>query len=735
MASGSVGSIFVDLLLRDTRYSSGLNKARKQTGLFSNAIKSDIKSIGFTFASAFSVTELVRYSDTFKAMQGRLGLVTNGLMDMKVVQAGLLDVANRTRQPLADITNLYSRLVQFVPEGERGMYDFMGVVESVSSALAITGEASLSAQAALVQFTQAIGTNFQAAGQELRSLQEQAPRLTKALVDALGGGTKSLQTLKEEGKLTRESVLKALSGTSEAGRKLREEMAKIPVTIGQAFTKLDNAFLNFIGTNDNMQAGISSVTQLVTLLASNFDKVAKVAILAGTAIGVKFLAPILSTNIALIATGVDATIATVGLGRLAFGSTSASLAMTGLLGATRALNLALYTFGGPIGIAAIAVVTALTLHTNKADEAETKYIKSLQQISNNFIDFNKKSSEAKKAAIADSQARVDAIKKEVLALRPLIDEYINLAKNASVFTKMKLGALEILGKMGIGESPSEMLERLKAGQKSWIEGQRSIADKLKPATKAIEEQSDSVKELDRLYEKYQYIIEGVTKGQEKYGDAQEALAKLHKNGRITQEQMTEALKTYKMELDGTTKMSKNAAESMQSYFADFLFDPFKDGLDGMLTSFGDVIKKMLAEAEAARLAKALFGDLVEGGTGKGIVGSTLTDFFSNFSGMFANGGRIGSGEWGIVGENGPEIAVGGTSGKTIIPQSKISGSGSGIVVNVINNGNSSVSTKPGTNGADLDVIIDNKVAKLIGSKGSSSNKAMNSYNSRKLIVR
>jgi hypothetical protein len=65
----------------------------------------------------------------------------------------------------------------------------------------------------------------------------------------------------------------------------------------------------------------------------------------------------------------------------------------------------------------------------------------------------------------------------------------------------------------------------------------------------------------------------------------------------------------KIEEDNTlTEYAKSAAQNMQSYFADFLFDPFKDGVEGMAKNFALVIHKMITEAAAANLMKSLFGD-------------------------------------------------------------------------------------------------------------------------------
>lgn len=54
-----------------------------------------------------------------------------------------------------------------------------------------------------------------------------------------------------------------------------------------------------------------------------------------------------------------------------------------------------------------------------------------------------------------------------------------------------------------------------------------------------------------------------------------------------------------------TVFAEQAARNMQDAFADFLFDPFKDGLDGMLKGFADILRRMAAEAAAAKIFESL----------------------------------------------------------------------------------------------------------------------------------
>jgi hypothetical protein len=87
-----------------------------------------------------------------------------------------------------------------------------------------------------------------------------------------------------------------------------------------------------------------------------------------------------------------------------------------------------------------------------------------------------------------------------------------------------------------------------------------------------------------------------------------------------------------------TEMSVEAAKSTQQAFADFLFDPFSEGLGGMVQSFGVAIQRMVANAAAAQLGKYLFGDFANGGSVGGVAGSLI----SGIGGM-VGGGSIASG--------------------------------------------------------------------------------------------
>lgn len=112
------------------------------------------------------------------------------------------------------------------------------------------------------------------------------------------------------------------------------------------------------------------------------------------------------------------------------------------------------------------------------------------------------------------------------------------------------------------------------------------------------------------------------------------------------DRMGEALKEPFTEL---TPYAEQAARNMQDTFAEFLFDPFQDGIKGMLKGFIDVIRRMVAEAAAAKI----FGSKKSGGFG---LGDFITGVVGGlFGGGKAAGGPVSAGTSYLVGERGPEL--------------------------------------------------------------------------------
>lgn len=99
-----------------------------------------------------------------------------------------------------------------------------------------------------------------------------------------------------------------------------------------------------------------------------------------------------------------------------------------------------------------------------------------------------------------------------------------------------------------------------------------------------------------------------------------------------------------------------AARNMQDAFADFLFDPFSEGLGGMVQSFAKTLQKMAAQAAASQIFQ-MIGSWASSYSGTGsswinAVGSAI----GGMAGGRAGGGPVAAGSMYRVGEGGrPEL--------------------------------------------------------------------------------
>lgn len=136
--------------------------------------------------------------------------------------------------------------------------------------------------------------------------------------------------------------------------------------------------------------------------------------------------------------------------------------------------------------------------------------------------------------------------------------------------------------------------------------------------------------------------------------------------------MTTVIEEAEAPLSQMTVFAEQAARNMQSAFADFFYS-MDGGLQGLLGSFVDTIRRMVAELAAQELLRAFFtwGSGLGGGVGN--LSSTLLGRLP----ARASGGPVSAGRPYMVGERGPEVFVPGASG-SILPNG---GDGMTIVIN------------------------------------------------------
>lgn len=150
---------------------------------------------------------------------------------------------------------------------------------------------------------------------------------------------------------------------------------------------------------------------------------------------------------------------------------------------------------------------------------------------------------------------------------------------------------------------------------------------------------------------------------------------------------TKSPANQKLEKDSkeTTSQIQKDFESLGGSIESKLVDSL-DMVGGKFTSFKDLAKGILSDINQTLLKQALqgfgatgqggmvnnllgsLGGLFSGGAGGGSgIGSLISGAASMFGGFFADGGTLKPGKFGIVGENGPELAFAGNSPLNIMP--------------------------------------------------------------------
>jgi hypothetical protein len=191
----------------------------------------------------------------------------------------------------------------------------------------------------------------------------------------------------------------------------------------------------------------------------------------------------------------------------------------------------------------------------------------------------------------------------------------------------------------------------------------AVVDAYEKGQKAIKDHTERTEAFNRVQEST------FTDGQKLLNDYQTSVETLRKSlnaGDINQTQYDDVMSGLDTGLskaqdklsetkDVMSVFADEAARNMQGAFADFLFDPFADGVDGMAANFGKVIQRMIAEAAAAQLMDGLFGAVSKdtGSRGGGLLaaGLSMAGSFFGVSGAKAVGGPVEAGKLYEVGEN------------------------------------------------------------------------------------
>ena len=654
----AIGALRVEMSAGHAEFVRDMQKARKgvqdnakgmQTAMkhAKNSFDSSVKSlINFrTIAVALgglSVAGLVRMADNYTLLDNKLKLVTKSAEELETIQDGLYEQALRSHSSYASSVDLYSRFAKATETLGTSQAEVLRVTETLNKAMIISGATQEEAKNGIIQLSQGMASGV-LRGEEFNSIMENGSRIARMLADYLKTDVGGLRKMAMEGKITSQIMIDAFSASAGT---IDDEFGKMETTISQAITDLETVFGRLVSDSNKSAEGTKSVAIEIKNLAETIDQ------------NREGIIELFSTIISL---STDAVRALANIGQSLQG-----------WAAVKSGRLSLFEFAtmGPDDLK-----KWLKENGSEVDALKAK-------ISNLKDDLFKLESRPISSKYYQNQI---AVKKKEL-------EDLEKRLVAATAREVETGP----DVQGANDSAiTRMMKEVDSGTKATLDSLKKIQD---AKSKAAQKEADSIKtrgedailRMQRELEltKNATALEEMRWETEKgrYADLLPAHKKLllqyaEEKDRLAETERTaealaatdEAIAEMMKEIDEGVKQSVNsikelqdtgkelaefqiqAYRNMQTAMADFFFDPFEDGLDGMLRNFVDVLRRMTAEWLATQAMMGLVGEEF-GKSGKmgglfGMAAKFITGLGSNgqaHGNAFHNGSIIPYAHGGVI---------------------------------------------------------------------------------------
>ncbi len=626
------------------RASAALRNTAKET----NNLAGAFRNLAAGAATVLSVRQIAEYANTWRLTQNRMRLVTETTVELATVTRALVNVAAESRSSFEATANLYARVARSSRELGLSQQELIDFTETVQKSIRISGSTAAEASAGVIQFGQALASS-RLSGDELRSVLEQMPRLAQAIAEGMGVGIGTLRELGEAGELTATAVLDALR---RAAPEIAEEFDQLKPLVSEALAVLQSAFMIAIGTVDQASGASETLAQFILdaaaqvrllgealvgeLTTEGLEEITEEASLtAGAILGIVFALQTLKDGFQ-VTTGPMSTFFTQLTSRLAD------------------VPVPRYDGEGVLEAVGIAWEDALAAAMESVEEGNEDILANFEELmvkvrnitGTAFIrpEIDLEGSGDALGGLTrkqrDAQARAGKSLDSLFFAASQQQEAARLAaatgrEYATVLTEVKIQALGAAsGQEELARQTIFLLELYRDFSKG-VEGNKFIEDlqnSLIEQAAALNLAEDAGLDYATALDIIEIRAAGVASGQMELA---ENLIRVFRELRERQDDLADEFKFME-------NMSQRAAENVQDSWAEFFFDPFDEGVKGMVLSFINAIRTMISQSLALKTAKFF----------------NIADFFTSFGeGIGIGQNAAGGPASGLtrVGERGPEL--------------------------------------------------------------------------------
>jgi tape measure domain-containing protein len=232
------------------------------------------KVIASTAAAAYSFKAITQLSDEITNLENRIRVVTASQQEFNAALGSIRNIALSTRSEMSAVAKLYTKVALSTKElgaNQKQLYSF---TQSVAKSMALSGASAEETKNSLTQLGQALASG-KLAGDEFRSVMENAPILAQQIAKGLGVTLGQMYELRDAGKLTSKSVFEAILKQTD---EINKGAGNLKITYAAAFTNLRTSGImladaikkTFLGTSDGFARMINNFALGVANFASNF---------------------------------------------------------------------------------------------------------------------------------------------------------------------------------------------------------------------------------------------------------------------------------------------------------------------------------------------------------------------------------------------------------------------------------------------------------------------------------
>lgn len=258
------------MIVRELITRLGFSIDNKKINDFDNRLKtsaSRAEAIAGTIRNvfyAFAASSIIKTADELQNLRARLASLPQTQGDVGASFDELADRASKAGTSIDAYGALYVRIGNAAKKYITTQDDLLGITDTISKALAVSGASTQEAAAVMTQFSQALSSGV-LQGDEFRSMAEAAPQYIDKLAEALNIPRENLKKLASDGKLTSEQVILATRKMSDF---FGEKFQKMPMTVGRAITVVTNRLSKFL---DKLNRESNFITALANGIVYAFD--------------------------------------------------------------------------------------------------------------------------------------------------------------------------------------------------------------------------------------------------------------------------------------------------------------------------------------------------------------------------------------------------------------------------------------------------------------------------------